>query len=100
MSKKFTYKKLTKCHYCSYSDEWEEDGIEFEYEVEDDDLLYILTEYVYYDYFDSCCERLKENIEQFIKENDLIGTLADCYEDKLKEYFKSEAMYYYKEHCQ
>lgn len=101
MSKKFTYTKFTKYCYCGYSDEWEEDGIEFDYEVEDKDLLPVIVDLLFEDYFGKnelycnnkeIVKSLKENLTKMIKESDLIETFADQYEDELKEIFKKEAL--------
>lgn len=104
MSKTFRYTKFTKYHYCEFSDEWEEDGVEFDYEVEDKKLLPIIVNLVFEDYFESdavYCDNkdvvkaIKENLKRFIEESDLIGVLADQYEDNLKEIFQEEAMEFY-----
>lgn len=97
MAYTFKYTKITGQYYLSYSDELEYDGVDFEYEVEDDKLLPVLVDIIYADYFDSFGERLKESIANFIKDADLIDTIADYYQDALKEYFESDAMDYYKE---
>lgn len=104
MSKTFKYTKFAKYHYCEFSDEWEEDGVEFDYEVEDRDLLPVIVNLVFDDYFESnelYCENekiahsIKENLSKMIEENDLIGTFADQYEETLKEIFKQEALDFY-----
>ena len=104
MSKTFRYTKFTKYHYCEFSDEWEEDGVEFDYEVEDEHLLPEIVNLVFEDYLESnelYCDNeeivkaIKESLKRFIEESELIGVLADQYEDTLKEIFEDEAMEWY-----
>lgn len=105
MSKTFRYTKFTGHYYCQYSDEWEEDGVEFDYEVEDRDLLPVIVNLLFEDYFESnelYCDNeavvktIKENLAKMISESDLIGVLAEQYEETLKETFQNEAMEWYK----
>ena len=101
MSKTFRYTKFTGHYYCQYSDEWEEDGVEFDYEVEDKDLLPVIVNLVFEDYLESnelYCDNeeivkaIKESLKRFIEESELIGVLADQYEDTLKDIFEDEAL--------
>ena len=87
--KKFTYTKITGHYYCQYSDEWEEDGIEFDYEVEEDELLNVVVDLLYYEYFEGKIQ--KEELKTFIEEFDLLDKIADGYEEQLKEIFEKEA---------
>ena len=105
MSKTLKYTKFTKYHYCHFSDEWEEDGVDFEYKVEDRKLLPIIVNLVFEDYFESnevYCDNeavvkaIKENLTKMIDESDLIGEFADQYEETLTEMFRDEAMEWYK----
>ena len=105
MSKKFTYTKTTGHYFCQYSDEWEEDGVEFDYEVEDKDLLPVLADLIYDAYFGDCKslsldEDFKDNMKKklllLIEENDMISFLAENYEDALKEVFYEQAMEWYR----
>lgn len=98
MSKKFRYTKFTKYHYCEFSDEWEEDGVEFDYEVEDEDLLPEIVDLVFEEYFsdrDYNEDLVKEKLQTIIYENDLIVTFADQYEERLRDIFEKEAMEWY-----
>lgn len=103
MSKTFRYTKFTGHYYCQYSDEWEEDGVEFDYEVDDDDLLRELVGLTFEEYFDKKEIRdnketekaVKESLKRFIDEHEIIDILADCYEDELKEIFRDEALEFY-----
>ena len=104
MSKIFTYTKFTKHHYCDFSDEWEEDGVEFDYEVENKDLLPIIVDLLFEDYFAKdriiCSTEkkkvaVKEKLKKILDENDLVEVFADQYEDTLKEIFCDNAMDYY-----
>jgi hypothetical protein len=101
MSKTFTYTKITGHYFCQHSDDWEEDGIDFDYEVKDKDLLSVIVDLMFDAYFsddklamkDKEFEKsLKQKLSTLIEENDMIGMLADNYEDELKEAFYNEAM--------
>ena len=85
----FTYTKITGHYYCIASDEWEEDGIEFDYEVEDDRLLDVVVDLLYYEQFEGKVE--KEELKDFIEEFDLLDKIAEGYVDQLKEIFRKEA---------
>lgn len=98
MSKKFTYTKITGHYYCQHSDDWEQDGIDFDYEVQDRDLLPEVVALVFKDYFGDIGFNegdIKEGLAKMIEEQDLLDQLADNYEDTLKEIFKDEAMDWY-----
>ena len=87
--KTFTYTKITGHYYCQYSDEWEEDGVEFDYEVEDDRLLDVVVDLLYYEQFEG--KVTKEELIEFIEEFDLLDKIADGYEEQLKDIFEKEA---------
>ena len=104
MSKTFKYTKFTGHYYCQYSDEWEEDGVEFDYEVEDKDLLPVIVDLIFEDYFvddeDYCdderfVQSIKKKISKMVEEQDLIGVFADNYEESLKDIFQDVAMEWY-----
>lgn len=104
MSKTFRYTKITGHYYCQYSDEWEEDGVEFDYEVDDDQLLPEIVDLLFEDYFgddklicdsEERTKEVKERLARLIEESDLIGTFADQYEDSLKDIFQNEALEWY-----
>ena len=104
MSKKFTYTKITGHYFCQYSNEWEEDGIEFDYEVENEKLLPVLIDLLLEEYFkeneldlenEQLVKLVKENLTRMVKEQDLIDILADNYYDGLKEVFQDEALEWY-----
>lgn len=104
MSKTFNYEKVTGHYYCNYSDDWEEDYVDFEYEVEDDDLLPEIVDLLFDDYFSDdklICEskerkkEVKERLKRLIDENDLVEVFADQYEDTLKEIFEEAALDWY-----
>lgn len=106
MSKTFNYTKFTKHHYCDFSDEWEEDGVEFDYEVENKDLLPAIVDLLVDDYFmddngvmhnEELRKAVKEKLSKLIEENDLVEQLADQYEDTLKEIFQDEALEFYED---
>lgn len=88
--KKFTYTKITGHYYCQYSDEWEEDGIEFDYEVEEYDLADAIVQLLQEDgYFENV---EIDDLKEFILNFGLVDKLADEYESELKEMFKQEAL--------
>lgn len=98
--KTYHYKKITGHYYCNYTKEWEEDGIEFEYEVEDCKLLPEIVELVFQEYFtdlDFICDStekrqiIRDKLSKIIEEGHLIGVLADKYETHLTELFEQEA---------
>lgn len=98
MSKKFTYTKITGHYYCQHSDDWEQDGIDFDYEVQDKDLLPEVVKLVFNDYFGDIGFKegdIKEGLAKMIEEQDLLDQLADNYEDTLKEIFQDDAMDWY-----
>lgn len=105
MSKTFRYTKITGQYYLDYTDEWEEDGIEFDYEVEDEELLSEIVDLVFEDYFaddkvvcnsEEKTKAVKENLRRLFEENDLIGVISEQYESTIKEIFEKEAMEFYK----
>ncbi len=102
--KTFRYTKITGHRYCLYNDDWEQDGVEFDYDVENDKLLPVVVNLVFEDYFESnalyCDDEnivcaIKENLKHLIEGNGLIDILADKYEETLKEIFHNEAMEFY-----
>ena len=104
MSKTFRYTKFTGHYYCQYSEEWEQDGVEFDYEVEDDELLPIIVNFLFGDYFEGdknycsnekAVKAIKENLKRMVEESELIEVFADQYEETLKEIFEQEAMDFY-----
>lgn len=104
MGKTFTYTKITGHYFCQYSDEWEKDGVDFDYEVSDDKLLPKIVNLVFDDYFEgdkNYCDNeqtvkaIKESLSRMIEDRDLVGELADQYEDTLKELFEDEALDFY-----
>lgn len=88
----FRYTKITNTYYLSDTDEWEEDGIEFDYDVDDEDLLNELVYLIKEDYFDGNEEDIKKALKTLIKDLDLTNHLSDVYEDKLKDIFEQEAL--------
>ena len=100
MSKTFEYFKKTG-ELRDMLGEWDGDeGFEFEYEVEDDELLDAVVDLVYEDYFmktelaDRCdyAVAVKRGLKKFIEDNDNLDELVEDYEDELKEYFEEEAL--------
>lgn len=104
MSKTFKYTKITGHYYCMANNEWEQDGVDFDYEVENNKLLPLIVDLLFYDYFGNdkvICnsekkkQAIKEKLKKIIDDSDLVVTFADQYEDVLKEYFEEEAMDWY-----
>lgn len=89
----FTYTKITGHYYCQYSDEWEEDGVDFDYDVDDDRLMEAVVHILFRDYFS---ETDVEYLKDFILDNDLLDKLVDNYYEEIKEYFREEAFENYK----
>jgi hypothetical protein len=94
MSKTFKYTKITSRYYLDYTDEWEEDGIEFDYEIDDYDLMNEIMPIIMREYFEGQ-DGLEEQIIEFIVHNDLVGFFADKYETELHDIFEKEAMDWY-----
>ena len=101
MSKTFRYTRITSREYDCYKDRYEEYGDEFEYEVENMDLLPVIVNLVFEEYYEgnnAICENeelvksIKQGIKNMIGDFDLINYFADCYEETLKEIFHDEAM--------
>lgn len=93
MSKTFTYTRITSQYYLDYTDEWEEDGEDFDYEVDDDKLMDAVIELIKRDFFG--CKVSPDALSDFIAETDILDRLVDNYEDELKAMFKQEAFDYY-----
>lgn len=92
MSKTFSYTKITGHYYCQYSDEWEQDGVDFDFTVDDSQLLDAVVDMLYNEYFFKESFAARESLKQMIEEQDLLETLVDGYEDKLKEHFEQDAL--------
>ena len=95
MSKVFTYSKIIGRVYLEGTDEYEEYDEEFEYEVEDDELLDAVADIVLGVYFDGCDVSIKEGLKDFIKDNGNLAELVEDYEDELKDIFRQEAFEFY-----
>ena len=93
MSKTFTYEKVVGRYFVERKDDYEEDFVEFDYEVCDEDLLSEIVDLLIEDYFGTGGgERLKHTLRCMINDLDLLDVLVDCYEDSLKEIFEQEAL--------
>lgn len=100
MSKVFTYERTIESGLLEDSDELEEFVEEFEYEVDEENLLDAVIELVYEDYF--CKSKLSNNIEyrssvkqglrRFIEYLGNLDDLVEEYESDLKDIFEQEAM--------
>ena len=107
MSKTFTYTKVTSEYYLPYTDDWEQDGVDFHYEVSDEDLLPKVVDLVFDEFFYSkkttddtdLRKTLRESIKNFINRTDVLGQLIEVYEEDLKEIFKNEAFDNYNGRC-
>lgn len=88
--KTFTYTKITGQYYLDYTDEWEEDGIEFDYDVEENDLADAIVQLLQEDGYFEDVEI--DNLKEFILNFGLVDKLADEYESELKEMFEKEAL--------
>jgi hypothetical protein len=106
MSKTFRYTKFAKYHYCEHSQEWEEGGVEFDYEVEDEQLLPYIVDFMFDDYFgddkvvienEEFSDLVKSKLKALIEKKNLVGFFAESYETKLKEIFEKEALEFYED---
>lgn len=101
MSKIFRYTKITGHYYCPHSEDWEKDGVEFDYEVEDEKLLPTVIDLLCADYADKQSEEfesiLKVTLERMIIEKNMLGLLCDNYETQLKDIFEKEALEFYED---
>lgn len=92
MPKKFTYTRATE-HFNADFDEYEYYGEDFDYEVDDDSLLFALAQIIYEKHFGFCkdARTAKLQILQFIISSDIFEQLCETFEEDLKDYFESEA---------
>lgn len=89
MSKKFKYTNINESGYLANSDEYEEYGDEFEYEVDNKRIVEALAYLINCDYFENTIK--EERLKTFIEELDLVDVLEECYEEDLKDYFEEDA---------
>lgn len=102
--KTFTYVATTKTVYLEGTDEYEDFGEEFEYDVSYDDIKEALSELIYADYFSEFEEskfefnkslflsRTTSGLKRFIEDYCDIDDLIDEYYDGLKDYFERDAL--------
>jgi hypothetical protein len=104
MSVSLKYKKITGHYYCQHSDDWEQDGVDFEYQVPNYRLLPVIIDLVFDDYFcdtdiisddEEITKAIKQKLKTLIDENDMIEILAENYEETLTEIFAEEAFEWY-----
>lgn len=101
MSKTFRYTRVMSRTYDSYRDSYEDDGIEFDYEVSNDELLPVIVNILFEDYFEKnkqiaenreLVRAVKASIKEMVTVNDLVDIFVEAYEDDLKEIFRDDAM--------
>ena len=101
MSKTFRYTRVMSRAYDSYRDSYEDDGIEFDYEVSNDELLPVIVNTLFEDYFEKnkqiaenreLVSAVKASINEMVTVNDLVDIFVEAYEDDLKEIFRDDAM--------
>lgn len=99
MSKTFTYTKITSRYYDEKRDDYEEYGFEFDYEVDDNDLLDAVVDLLIGDYFDNMdvVNNVRQKLRCMIRDFDMLDEFADAYEDSLKEMFEEEALENYED---
>ena len=93
MSKIFKYSRIVGEYHIGESDEYETE--EFIYEVNDEDLLDEVVNILYKQYFKgdkAQPEKIKFEIRQLIKDNELLETFVENYEEDLKDIFEYEAL--------
>ena len=104
MSKKFIYTDVNERVYLEGTDEYEDFGEDFEYIVEDEELLKKIVNIVYRDYFSDLgiedrpdyVAAVKRGLKDFIEDNNNLDELADDYEDELRDLFMDDAFSTYK----
>lgn len=99
MSKFFHYTKLTSQYYCSYSDEWEHDGVDFDYEVTDNDLLDAVCDILANEYFQYTDKGIaKQCLKVMISEQDMLDDFVEVNEEALHDYFMDEALDFFEKY--
>ena len=99
MSKTFTYTKVLTRAYDSKRDDYEEYGCEFDYEVDNEDLLDAVVDLLIEEYFESIdvTNNVRQKLRCMITDFDMLDEFADAYEDSLKEMFEEEALESYED---
>ena len=101
MSKTFRYTRVMSRAYDSYRDSYEDDGVEFDYYVSNDELLPVIVNILFEDYFEKnkqiaenkeLIKSVKASIKEMVMVNDLLDIFVEAYEDDLKEIFRDDAM--------
>ena len=93
MSKMFTYTKVYAEYYDRKRDKTEYYGHEFEYEVDDAELIEAVISFIIEDYFEGkATKNLELGLKYFIKDFGLLDELVEGYEDGLKDIFEQEAL--------
>jgi hypothetical protein len=105
MTKTLHYEFTTESHYLEATDEIEDYGEDFYFEVDENEILNALPYIIYDMYFDgkemrdfqSFFSQAIKGLKDFIRDNDyMLMQLAEDYEEQLKDYFREEAYYEYK----
>ena len=90
MSKTFTYFKKTG-EIRDRDGEWDGDeGFEFEYDVDDKELLDAVCNLVDEYYFEGKLNH--KNFRNFVRDFDMFDMLIEGFEDELHDYFEQEAL--------
>lgn len=94
--------KTFKYFRCTHAWADEVDGYDFEYTVDESELLDAVVDLIYEDYFynkdfELCWNvdfitTVKRGIRKQIDTEDMLKEYVDRYEDELKDYFEEEAM--------
>ena len=101
MSKTFRYTRVMSRAYDSYRDSYEDDGVEFDYYVSNEELLPVIVNILFEDYFEKnkqiaenkeLIKSVKASIKEMVTVNDLLDIFVEAYEDDLKEIFRDDAM--------
>ena len=105
MTKTLHYEFTTESHYLEATDEIEEYGEDFDYEVSEKQLRQALPHIIYDMYFngkemkefESFYSQSIQGLQEFINDNDcILGKLVEEFEEQLKDYYEEEAYYKYK----
>lgn len=89
----FTYSKTVAIGYCEATDEYDEEDVEFEYEVDEERIEEAIVNIVYNECFSECEDTVKKGIYDLINSYDLWDKFKEILEDELHDYFESEAKY-------
>ena len=100
MGKVFTYTKITSGGYLESSDEWEEWGDDFDYEVDWPEIRDKEADILFREYFSkipglqdkSLKNSIRKALEEIIADYDLEELFCEAHEEEIKDSFEREAL--------